>query len=74
MRDKPASVSDAEKFLAAAVLGYSQACNEEAVARRKKTEALNTLNAAQKQFDDAVAVVRSAARPAESDWGGSLNV
>lgn len=48
-------------------LRYEAARKAEAEANRDVTRALNSLNAAQKSFDDALAAFRTAS-PRDSDW------
>ena len=46
---------------------HANAAAEVAVARRRETDALNRVNAAQKEFDALVALLKKEA-PRDSDW------
>lgn len=47
---------------------YTEADRSHSLAERRRTEALNTCNRLQKEFDEAVEEVRKQA-PRETDWG-----
>jgi hypothetical protein len=62
-----ATLQRATQELVEASARYESAHRASELARTTETEALNALNRAQKEFDEAVAVIKNAA-PRNSDW------
>ena len=63
----PEGLAERAKVVEDARKRYEQNKANEDQARRDVTSALNALNAAQKEFDEALASFKSAS-PADSDW------
>lgn len=61
------TVAQAEEALAAAQIIYDQADSKYRDASRERIAAINALNTAQKEFDEAVGEVRKKA-PIDSSW------
>jgi hypothetical protein len=64
---KTAELAEAQDELETALAAYEVAKAKEDEARKGATNALNRLNAAQREFDMAVNAIRSTA-PSSSDW------
>ena len=62
-----ADLNDATVALAEAAKQHAEAAARTATARCEETSALNTLNKAQRRFDELVAGIKKAA-PRDSDW------
>ena len=67
MTDTPKNIADAFERLNKATSEYTSAKRADDGARSAATDALNELNAAQRDFDEAVKGVRHGAAPG-SDW------
>lgn len=62
------SIADLDKEVLELTIAHQSACVATEQARAEETKALNLLNAAQREFDEAIEAKRGAAR-SETDWG-----
>jgi hypothetical protein len=72
MTDTP-TLADLEKSLVTTTERYRSAENRAATARREETDALNSMNAAQKALDARLAEMRKTA-PRGSDWNSCRGI